>query len=126
VEKSDRGWGVGLHTYEIKGPQPWMDSDAPISIPAVHQDQVVKLPPAARVIASSDFAPFAALAYDDQPAFSIQPHPEFHPDFAIALMENEWREYLDKETADAAIASLRAPNDNARVGAWIRRFLETV
>ena len=26
---------------------------------------------------------------------------------------------------DSAIASLEAPNDNARVGAWINRFLES-
>ena len=44
-------------------------------------------PPGARVVAASDFTPFAALAYADQPAISFQGHPEFDPAFATALIE---------------------------------------
>ncbi len=32
--------------------------------------------------------------------------------------------WLTEEQADAAIAGLHAPNDDARVGGWTRRFLE--
>lgn len=123
VEKSHRGWGVGLHTYEVRRRLSWMDEAATIAVPASHQDQVVALPPGATVAAASDFSPFGALDYGDARAFSIQLHPEFEPDYAKALVEIRSKT-LGPERAEAALASLEAPNDNARVGAWIGRFLE--
>jgi len=125
VVKSDKGWGVGLHTYTVRERQPWMDDAATIAVPASHQDQVVEAPPGAVVIAASDFSPFGALAYTDQPAMSIQLHPEFAPDYAAALVALR-RGRIAPEMADAAVASLAAPNDNARVGAWIGRCLDSV
>jgi GMP synthase-like glutamine amidotransferase len=122
--KSDKGWGLGLHTYQVLDHRPWMDNAARISVPASHQDQVVVLPPAARVIAASAFTPFGALAYDDQPAISIQLHPEFEPAYAKALIEERRESRISPAQADAAIASLDAPDDRARVGAWITRFLQ--
>jgi len=123
VIKSPKGWGVGLHTYDVRHPEGWMADTAPIAVAASHQDQVVEPPPAARVIAASDFTPFGMLAYDDQPAISIQLHPEFEPAYAEALIEaRRGTRYTDAQ-ADAAIASYDAPNDRLRVGAWIRDFL---
>jgi GMP synthase-like glutamine amidotransferase len=123
VVKSPKGWGVGLHTYDVRQAEPWMAGAAPIAVAASHQDQVVELPPAARVIAASDFTPFGMLAYDDQPAISIQLHPEFEPAYAEALIEaRRGTRYTDAQ-ADAAIVSYAAPNDRLRVGAWIRNFL---
>ena len=123
VVKSDRGWGVGLHTYRVLDRRPWMDEAETVSVPASHQDQVVELPPAARVIAGSDFSPFGALAYDDQPAISIQLHPEFEPAYAKALIQARRGSRYPEAQAEAALASLDRPDDRARVGAWIRRFL---
>ncbi|HTK34773.1 MAG TPA: type 1 glutamine amidotransferase [Caulobacteraceae bacterium] len=123
VAKSDKGWGVGLHTYEVLDRQPWMDAAKTIAAPASHQDQVVVLPPAARVVAASAFTPFGALAYEDQPAISIQLHPEFEPAYAKALIENRRGARYSDAQADAAVASLDAPDDRARVGTWIREFL---
>lgn len=120
VEKSAKGWGVGLHTYPIVGRQPWMDDAHVVSIPASHQDQVVQQPQHTEVIASSLFTPYAALAWRDQPAISFQFHPEFAPAYAKALIDARRDRLPDP---DAAAASLDAPNDNARVGAWIRDFL---
>jgi len=122
VEKSAKGWGAGLHCYPIVHVEPWMDAVPTISIPASHQDQVVMQPPETEVVASSLFTPYAALAWRDRPAISFQGHPEFSPAFARALIEQRYDRVPDP---DAAIASLDAPNDNARVGEWIRRFLES-
>ena len=121
VEKSDKGWGAGLHRYEVVNREPWMDGAGEIAAPASHQDQVVVQPPATRVLARSSFTPYAALAWHDRPAISFQFHPEFSPAFARALIEKRYDIVPDP---DAAIASLDAPNDNDRVGGWIRRFLE--
>lgn len=121
VEKSERGWGIGLQSYELIERAPWMDeAAASFAIPVSHQDQIVEQPPASRVLARNDFSPFGMLAYDDQPAISFQGHPEFDPAFAKALIEGR-RAWLPG--VDAAIESLDQPNDRARVGEWIRRFL---
>ena len=121
VEKSNKGWGAGLHHYAIDRVEPWMDAVASIAAPASHQDQVVIQPPNTEVVASSDFTPYAALAWTDRPAISFQFHPEFDPAFAKALIEQRYDIVPDPGTA---IASLDAPNDNQRVAGWIRRFLE--
>jgi GMP synthase-like glutamine amidotransferase len=121
VEKSDKGWGAGLHRYAVLRSEPWIDSSGTIAIPASHQDQVVVQPPATEVVAASPFTAFAALAWTDRPAISFQFHPEFTPAYAKALIEQRYDRVNDP---DAALASLDAPNDNQRVAGWMRRFLE--
>jgi GMP synthase-like glutamine amidotransferase len=121
VVKSEKGWGAGLQHYSIVHAEPWMDGAGQVAVPASHQDQVVVQPSNTEVVASSAFTEFAALAWTDRPAISFQFHPEFAPAFAQALIEMR---YDRVNEPDAAIASLDAPNDNERVGGWIRRFLE--
>jgi GMP synthase-like glutamine amidotransferase len=121
VEKSDKGWGAGLHRYSVARREPWMDGEIEIAEPASHQDQVVVPPPNTDVVIVSDFTPYAGLAWKDRPAISFQFHPEFSPAFAKALIEKRYDIVPDP---DAAIASLDAPNDSERVAAWIRRFLK--
>jgi len=120
VVKSEKGWGAGLQGYDVVNREPWMDGEQRIAIPASHQDQVVVQPPATDITVRSDFTPYAGLAWTDRPAISFQFHPEFSPAFAKALIEQR---YDRVNNPDAAIASLDAPNDSARVGDWIRRFL---
>ena len=122
VEKSDKGWGIGLQRYDIDRVEPWMDEVATIAVPVSHQDQIVTQPPNTEVVAWSPFTPFAALAWTDRPAISVQFHPEFEPDYAKALIAARRANMPDP---DAAIASLDQPNDNARVADWIRRFLRS-
>ncbi|HEV2594474.1 MAG TPA: type 1 glutamine amidotransferase [Sphingomicrobium sp.] len=120
VEKSEKGWGAGLHRYTIVRQEPWMDGEKVVAVPASHQDQVVVQPPNTTVVATSDFTPFAALSWLDRAAISFQFHPEFAPRFAKALIAKRFDIVPDPA---AAMASLDAPNDNERVAGWIRRFL---
>ena len=120
VTKSDKGWGVGLHDYAVAAREPWMDEAAAVAVPASHQDQVVEQPPGTAVTLASSFTPFAGLAWTDQPAISFQPHPEFEPDYARALIDVRRDRLADP---DGAMASLERANDNARVAEWIGRFL---
>ena len=120
VIKSPKGWAAGLNRYDVVHPERWTNGERQVAIPASHQDQVVVQPPNTTVVAASDFTPFAALAWTDRPAISFQFHPEFSVGYAKALIEKRF----DKvNNPDAALASLDAPNDNARVGDWIRNFL---
>lgn len=122
VEKSERGWGVGLHRYQVVSPEPWMVPAATaIGIPASHQDQVVDKPAEARVILQSAFTPFAGLAWDED-AISFQAHPEFTPAFAAALTAGR-HDRIDPALVARAVDSLKAPDDRGVVGGWISRFL---
>ena len=123
VIQSPKGWAIGAQDYGVVGREPWMEGAASVRLPASHQDQVVALPPGAEVILASAFTPMAGLIYRDQPAISIQPHPEFEPAYAKALIESR-REVVYSDThAQAAMASYDLPDDRVRVAGWIQRFL---
>lgn len=122
VEKSERGWGIGLQDYEIWDRAPWMGEAPPgrIAVPVSHQDQIVVPPPGVRVLAGNAFTPFGLFEYEDESAISMQFHPEFEPAYAQALIESRRARVPEP---DAAIASLTRPNDQALVAQWIRAFL---
>jgi len=121
VVKSPKGWGVGLHRYDIVEPPPGMREPLAFAIPAFHQDQVVTLPPGSRVLAASKFTPFASIGYDDD-TVSVQGHPEFSPAFSAALIEA--RRDVYGPLADPALLSLLQPEDGGRVVDWLRRFID--
>jgi len=118
--KSDKGWGIGLHDYAVNGGASWTGGASRIAVPVCHQDQVIAQPPNTTLIGGNEFCPVGMLAYDDQPAMSVQFHPEFEPAFVDALIDLIGDEIPDP---NAAHASLRRPNDRMRVGEWIRNFL---
>ncbi|MDP1874968.1 type 1 glutamine amidotransferase [Phenylobacterium sp.] len=126
VTKSPKGWGIGLHAYALQEKVPGLEQRQALSAPASHQDQVVSLPPGARVLASSAFTPFGMLAYGDQPATSVQLHPEFEPAYAQALIEARRGSRYEDAQADQALASYAAPDDRAALGEWISTFLATL
>lgn len=121
VEKSERGWGIGLQDYDLWERAGWMGEATPgrIAVPVSHQDQVVSPPPGARVLAGNAFTPFGLLEWED--AVSMQFHPEFEPEYAQALIEHRRARVPDP---DKAIESLERPNDRALVAEWIRAFLQ--
>ena len=123
VEKSGKGWGVGLHSYQVMTRESWMHPRADsIAIAVSHQDQVVAVPADARVIAQCEFTPYAGLAYGDD-AMTFQCHPEFQPAYAAALTELRRGSRIADELVDEAIESLKRPNDRAVLTAWVRAFL---
>jgi len=124
VRKSSKGWGVGRHTYGILERRSWMaDAGASVSLSVSHQDQVITPPGSAVTLASSAHTDHAMLAYRDAPVISIQGHPEFSDGFVAALYSARRGKSLTEAQADGAIASLSAPEDNARVATWFAQFL---
>ena len=122
VDKSSCGWSIGLHHYEVRETASWMDGARSIAVPVSHQDQVVALPPGARVLAGSASTPHAVLAYDDGRSISLQCHPDFEPAYAAQLAENDVR-HVSRLQVARAVASLAQPNDCTRLGNWIATFL---
>lgn len=121
VIKSPRGWGIGVHRYDVVDRSHWMDDSGSVAAPASHQDQVVACPPDARVLLSSAFTPFAALDYGY--AISFQCHPEFTTAFGRSLIE--LRREVYGAHADAALASYDMPDDRTRLGQWITIYLRS-
>lgn len=124
VKKSDKGWGIGLHRYDVAAGADWM-SPAPskISCAVSHQDQVVAPPPGARTLAASDFCAHAVLSYAQGPAISFQMHPEFDHQYAsdlIGVRRNRYGEAM----ADAALSSLKERSDRELLARWIVNFFE--
>jgi GMP synthase-like glutamine amidotransferase len=125
VGKSEKGWGVGRHVYEVVETQSWMGSAPPASLALAvsHQDQVKTPPPEARTWARSDHTAHAGLVWTDAPILTLQGHPEFDDAFAAALYALRGGTAYPAATATAAAASLSTPDDNRVAGAWLARFL---
>ncbi|WIY52180.1 gamma-glutamyl-gamma-aminobutyrate hydrolase family protein [Devosia sp. YIM 151766] len=123
VQKSDKGWGLGRHSYNVVG-RPGFMRDAPptLAIACSHQDQVIVPPAEAEVILASDFAPHAGLFYRSGKALSFQPHPEFSDGFAMALAEMR-RDSVSEAQLDKALASFANRSDSALLRDYIARFL---
>lgn len=126
VRKSEKGWGVGRHTYDVVATRNWMDgAGQAVSLAVSHQDQVITPPKGVTTLARSAHTEHAILAYDDIPAMSVQGHPEFSDRYVGALYNNRRGKALTEAQVDAAIASLEQPQDNALVARWITNFLRS-
>jgi len=121
VQKSDKGWGIGRHVYDIARGNGVIDGEH-IAIAASHQDQVIAPPPGARTIMSSAFTEHAGLLYGNGSALSVQPHPEFDTGFAHLCCDIR-KGHAPAELIAQAKATLAEPVDNARLGSAITRFL---
>jgi len=124
VRKSEKGWGLGRHTYDVAH-RPAHMSTAPqaLSVACSHQDQVIVPPPSARVVMGSTFTPNAGLAYDNGRAISFQPHPEFADDYARALIDLR-RGKAPDAVIDAAHASIAKESHSRDLAGYIAAFLE--
>ncbi len=123
TEKSAKGWGVGLHSYEFNGETPaWHDHGAPgFSVLVSHQDQVVRNAEGAEVLASSEFCENAVCQVGDH-ILTFQGHPEFVPGYSREIMEFR-RDMIGEDVYAAGVASLAQEPERARVARWILNFL---
>ena len=94
------------------------------AVSALHQDQVVDLPPGATVLARSAHCPYAALAYgdpEDPDVVTLQPHPEFGPAFMDELLALRAGTAFPEAEAATARASLARPVES---DAWARLIVD--
>lgn len=117
VEKSDKGWGLGASKYTAYDVPDWMGNLAKDwTGNAVHQDQIVKLPPDVTVMAGSDFCNYAALAYGDVAApvaISVQPHPEFTHEFVRDLTEVRLKGIVPSDIIETSTKNAKQRLNNA-------------
>jgi GMP synthase-like glutamine amidotransferase len=124
VRKSEKGWGLGRHTYGVKTRPGYMQTaPAALSVACSHQDQVITPPAEAEVILASDFTPNAGLVYRNGAALSFQPHPEFTDDYALALAELR-RGKAPDNVVETAISSIATPSHSRDVAGYIGQFFK--
>ncbi|WP_449394633.1 type 1 glutamine amidotransferase [Devosia riboflavina] len=126
VRKSEKGWGLGRHAYRVANRPDFM-AGAPetLSIACSHQDQVIVPPNEAEVILASDFTPNAGLFYKSGKALSFQPHPEFHDDYALALVELR-RGRAPEEVVEQGVASFAQSSDSDQMADYIGKFFRGI
>jgi GMP synthase-like glutamine amidotransferase len=124
VRKSEKGWGLGRHTYGVtRRPDFMAKAPARLAVACSHQDQVIVPPADADVILASDFTPNAGLAYRNGTALSFQPHPEFADDYTVALAELR-RGKAPDEIVETALSSIATPSHSADVANYIGQFFK--
>ncbi|NAW65901.1 glutamine amidotransferase-related protein [Photobacterium halotolerans] len=124
VVTSGRGWGIGVNSYAVKKKAGWMKgAGSNVSLVVSHQDQISQLPSEARVLAGSDFCPFAMIQIKTC-FLGIQGHPEFTKAYVKDLMTAR-RQLYAAEAYEKGIDSLSQPVDDKRVVSWIVSFLDT-
>ena len=94
VEKFSGGWSVGLKEYK------WGNES--IHLNAWHQDQVVKKPVKAKVLAENSFCKFAALSYGET-ILTVQPHPEFTHEVIKGLIETRGKGRVPEQLLHEAL-----------------------
>ncbi len=114
VEKFAGGWSVGRQEYDLDGET--------VALNSWHQDQVVDVPPGAKVVATSDFCANAALVYGPR-IFTVQAHPEFTAAVIEGLISYRGATVPD-DLKQAARATLPAPTDNKRLAARMAAVLK--
>lgn len=125
VRKSDAGWCVGVHEFEVTESQRWMSPfQNTFSLLMMCQDQVIDLPPGSRVIARSKDCPNAMILVNER-ILGIQAHPEFPKVYDKALMELRI-DRMGKEKVASGIASLDRPTDELLFAQWIKNYVDAL
>jgi GMP synthase-like glutamine amidotransferase len=123
VRKSEKGWGLGRHTYAVKSRPDFMHgAGEALAVACSHQDQVIVAPSEAEVILGSDFTPNAGLLYRNGAALSFQPHPEFEDPYTLALAELR-RGKAPDAVVDTAVASVSGQSHSREMAGYIGAFL---
>ena len=125
AQKSEKGWGLGLRRLQVDGGQPWMTP--PLrqgSFYFCHQDQVVRLPETAELLAGSEFCPNGMFVIGGQ-VLGLQAHPEFTGDTMVKTIA--WlRENSKIDSLESSSATLNnGTADNVVMAQWIVNFLHT-
>jgi GMP synthase-like glutamine amidotransferase len=122
VSKSDKGWGVGIHTYELdKAPFDGAQSGQ-LKLVVSHQDQVHELPPGARNVVSNAHCENAGFVMGDH-IFTLQGHPEFIDDYSEAIMSFRYDMIGADRVAQGRTSLQQHDHEGDRVAGWMLSFL---
>lgn len=122
VERSPKGWGIGLRKSTIVDDVFNNISNArSFTILYDHHDQVVRLPEGATLVSTSDFCPLESMRIGSQ-VLTLQGHPEFSNAFIRHWIKDcapEEPLYI-KQNALNSMATME--NQGTEVAGWIINF----
>lgn len=124
VERSPKGWGIGLRESNI------VDDEALKYFPEGklrllynHHDQVVKLPEGATLISTSDFCPIESYRIGSQ-VMCFQGHPEYVAAYERHLLTD----FADDEPLDTCKQAMNSldgePHQGRIVAKWVSEFIQ--
>jgi GMP synthase (glutamine-hydrolysing) len=124
VEKSKKGWGLGLKTHNLHKVKPWMEgAPGQLSLYFAHQDQVERLPANAETLGGSEFCPIGMFAIADQ-ILGIQGHPEFTASQMRDVLKQRRLNGYERDAEEAEATLREGLPDGQMVGRWIVNFLD--
>ena len=122
VVKSERGWGVGMSFNRLSERAEWMVPwQEELDLVVSHQEQVLRPPQGARILAQSDFCPIYVMQLGEH-FLGVQGHPEFGKAYSADLMERR-RDSIPNDRLREGLASLDAPVDDRLMARWILNFM---
>jgi hypothetical protein len=92
-----------------------------VNVVVSHQDQVIRPPEGAVVLAASEFCPNAMLRIGDR-IVTMQGHPEMNVPTVDRLLEMR-RDRVGEAVYSEGKASLDRPLDHAAMGRWLAGFI---
>ena len=85
VIKSSKGWGIGIKEIKTTKRKSLLGDFDKLNLIFFHQDQVVKLPKEAELLATNESCNIASFSMGDK-VLTLQAHPEFNQDFGMRLL----------------------------------------
>ncbi|WP_416864998.1 MAG: glutamine amidotransferase-related protein [Imperialibacter sp.] len=123
VERADVGYLIGVHQFAIAEKPGWMKSSPDVfNILMLCQDQVTKLPPSSKELASSPDCPVGMFTVGDT-FLGIQGHPEFSWEYDREVFESRV-ERIGREKVERAVESLNVEPDRELLKGWILSFID--
>ena len=122
VEKSSKGWCVGVHQFDIIEKADWMIPMLDeIRILMMCQDQIMTLPQGSRLLASNTMCHNAMFQLGDR-FLGIQAHPEFSKEYD-KLLQSLRVDRMGELVVRAGIKSLEFDLDTEVFKDWVFNFL---
>jgi len=127
VEKSKKGWGIGIAVNQVVSTPGWMQNNvlqknSSLNILVSHQDQVMTSTNEAMVIAESNFCPYFVVQWNKH-FLSIQGHPEWIADYARTRI-NDRKSIIPSQHIKKALESLHTELDNTLFAHWVMCFVK--
>ncbi|GAB1258896.1 glutamine amidotransferase [Aurantivibrio plasticivorans] len=121
VEKSPKGWGIGVATFSIAHAPIWLSKPTEsFSILVTHQDQVIDLPPQAEQFATNTFCNNGGYFISDF-IFTLQGHPEFSKGYLRFLLEKR-RAIFEPEHLKESLQAIDKYKQNTKPIEWLLEF----
>ena len=125
VKKADIGWVLGVQSYEFKTNYPWLEyMNEDVQLIHSHQDQVMRLPERATLVASNKYVP-NSMYYIEDHVMCMQGHPEFTNAYAYDVLCKRRDVLGEKKFQQAESSLLNEETDYLEVTKWWLEFFKS-